>query len=619
MKFATKLTATVMIASVISVPILGVAVFYLTRNIVEETITADQVRQTQGILNDIDRSLYNAYQDIELISKDPQLESFLNSSYQSGEVTADPSDQQQLSVNLESIIELTGPWDLLNIVTVDGTIAYSSQRDYLGKNLKLYPEDRSAHFAALTGRRYYSDLVDSSSITRPTVIFSAAIINRQTRSVVGTVVGHFAWPIVLQILDRTHSSKQILLFNRAGAVIATPSIHRDDILMTSLSQNGLVKRLLKGNHVTSGIDTLDDKTPPSLFTATSQVGYLNYRGNDWGLLLGVPAEIAFAPVFQLARDISMIVVVILSLMIAIIYLFARRITKPLGLLKIAAVAIGEGNYDYPVKIESGDEFQDLGDSFVEMTKKRKQAEMELQEMQVELHRQEHLATMGQLTATVNHELRNPLAAIRTALYMLHKTVDVEDYGQVATSIDLMDRNVGRCDHIIDQMLDFTRVQSLDREDLLFDEWLLALIDEQVVPEGVKVECDMNLPGQMVTINADGFRRAVINLIDNACKAMLGVGGEPCATPSATLKISTRATDERIEVEVADNGPGITEDILPHIFELLYSTRGFGVGLGLPTVRQLLEQHGGDVKVSTVVGEGTSMVLWFPIKKNVKGG
>ena len=61
MKFATKLTATVMIASVISVPILGVAVFYLTRNIVEETITADQVRQTQGILNDIDRSLYNAY------------------------------------------------------------------------------------------------------------------------------------------------------------------------------------------------------------------------------------------------------------------------------------------------------------------------------------------------------------------------------------------------------------------------------------------------------------------------------------------------------------------------------------------------------------------------------
>jgi len=618
MKFATKLTATVMIASVISVPILGVGIFYLARNIVQETITADQLRQTRGVLNDIDRSMHSAYQDIELISNDPELEALLNLVYHSGKVTVGPSVQKQLSVNLESKIQLTGPWDLLHIITVDGTIAYSSQGDYLGKNLKLYPEDRSAHFAALTGRRYYSDLVDSRSIVRPTVIFSAAITNRETRRVVGSVVGHFAWPIVLQILDSTHSSKQIQLFNRSGVVIATPSIHRDDILKTSLSQNSLVKQLLRGNRVTSGIETLDDKTSPVLMTAISQVGYLNYRGNDWGLLIGVPTEIAFASVFQLARDITIIIVVILILMITIIYLYAKRITEPLGLLKNAAAAIGEGNYDYPIKIESGDEIQELGDSFVEMAKNRKQAEMELQEVQVELQRQEHLATMGQLTATVNHELRNPLAVIRTALYMLHNTVDVEDHGQFAASIDLMDRNVDRCDHIIDQMLDFTRVQSLDREDLLFDEWLLALIDEQVVPEGVKVECDMNLPGQVVTINADGFRRAVINLIDNACKAMVGVDGEPCAIPSAKLKVSTRATDERIEVEVADTGPGITEDVLPHIFEPLYSTRGFGVGLGLPTVRQLLEQHGGDVKVSTVVGEGTSMVLWFPIKNDRDG-
>ena len=225
--------------------------------------------------------------------------------------------------------------------------------------------------------------------------------------------------------------------------------------------------------------------------------------------------------------------------------------------------------------------------------------------------------MGQLTATVNHELRNPLAAIRTSLYRLNKTVDAGDYSQVGDSLDLMDRNVDRCDHIIDQMLDFTRVQSLDREDLPLDEWLLALIDEQILPDGVNVEFDMNLPGRMVSINADGFRRAVINLIDNACKAMVGDDAKSCATKNAQLKISTRATDERIEVEVTDTGPGITEDVLPHIFEPLYSTRGFGVGLGLPTVRELLEQHGGDVKVDTVVGEGTSMVLWFPIKKAIE--
>jgi signal transduction histidine kinase len=222
--------------------------------------------------------------------------------------------------------------------------------------------------------------------------------------------------------------------------------------------------------------------------------------------------------------------------------------------------------------------------------------------------------LGQLTATVNHELRNPLAAIRTALYMLHKTVDVENHDQVATSLGLMDRNVDRCDHIIDQMLDFTRVQSLDREDVLLDEWLLAVMDEQSIPEAVTVECKMNLPGRIVSLNPDGFRRAVINLVDNACKAMTENADQCDATRTARLKISTQAIDDRIEVEVTDNGPGIPEDVLPHIFEPLYSTRGFGVGLGLPTVRQLLQQHGGDVKVETVVGKGTRMLLWFPINK-----
>ena len=610
MKFATKLTATVIIASAISVPTLGFSVFYLTRNIVEDTITADQVRQTQGILNDIDRSLYNAYQDIQLISNDPLLVSYLSS----GTLPLNSGRQKQYLIHLENEIQLTGPWDLLNVINIDGEITYSSHGEYLGKNIKQFPAANSAHYAAISGQRYYSDLVNSKLTTRPGVIFSAAIKDTRTQTVVGTVIAHFSWPIVLQILDGTHSSRQIQLFNRAGVVIATPSAQKGDILKKSLSQNRLVQQLFRGKPVDSGIETLNDNAGSLLSTAAAQAGYLSYRGHHWGLLLGVPTEIAFAPVFQLARNITFIILAILTLMTAIIYLYARRIAKPLEVLRKAAVAIGSGNYDYPVEIKSGDEIQELGDSFVEMAQNRKQAETEIRTIQAELQRQEHLATMGQLTATVNHELRNPLAAIRTSLYRLNKCVEAGDYMLVGDSLDLMDRNVDRCDHIIDQMLDFTRVQSLDREDLFLDEWLLALVDEQNLPDGIDVEFEMNMPGRMVSINADGFRRAVLNLIDNACKAMVGDDAKSCATKNAKLKISTRATDERIEVEVADTGPGITEDVLPHIFEPLYSTRGFGVGLGLPTVRELLVQHGGDVKVNAVVGEGTSMLLWFPAIK-----
>jgi signal transduction histidine kinase len=78
-----------------------------------------------------------------------------------------------------------------------------------------------------------------------------------------------------------------------------------------------------------------------------------------------------------------------------------------------------------------------------------------------------------------------------------------------------------------------------------------------------------------------------------------------------LTVGTRAGNERIEIFVADTGPGITDEVLARIFEPLFSTKNFGVGLGLPTVRQIMEQHGGGVEVETDQGRGMRFVLWLP--------
>ena len=80
-----------------------------------------------------------------------------------------------------------------------------------------------------------------------------------------------------------------------------------------------------------------------------------------------------------------------------------------------------------------------------------------------------------------------------------------------------------------------------------------------------------------------------------------------------LKVKTDRNKNRIEVSITDTGSGVSEDILNKIFEPLFSTKGFGVGLGLPTVKQIMEQHGGGIEIESEVGKGTCVTLWLPAR------
>jgi PAS domain S-box-containing protein len=247
---------------------------------------------------------------------------------------------------------------------------------------------------------------------------------------------------------------------------------------------------------------------------------------------------------------------------------------------------------------------------------QKRAQQEFRTMQEELMRKERLATLGQLTATVSHELRNPLAAMRPPLYTLKKNLAAGDQ-LVIDALNRLDRNVDRCDHIIDEMLDFTRIQSQERRSIVFDRWLSEMLDEQPSRANISVKRELGLGDRVLSINAEGFRRALINLYDNACQVMSGDEGISDAPNGSELKISTRVANERIEVEVSDTGPGIPDQVLPKIFEPLFSTKSFGVGLGLPTVKQVLEEHGGGVEVQTEKSRGTRMVLWLPLSERTE--
>jgi PAS domain S-box-containing protein len=235
---------------------------------------------------------------------------------------------------------------------------------------------------------------------------------------------------------------------------------------------------------------------------------------------------------------------------------------------------------------------------------------ELEALHRELLQQEKLATLGQLTATVTHELRNPLGTMRTSIYLLRQKDDGND-PKTTAAIERIERNVVRCDTIIDELLDFTRIRPVEFQHLLLDAWLDDLLDEQQAVNGVEVVRDFGADAVRVHIDPERLRRAVINLYDNAAQAMTAMEGSEGLTVRK-LTVQTRSSGNNAEIIISDTGIGIAEEVLEQVFEPMFSTKGFGVGLGLPVVRKIAEEHHGSVRIINNNCGGTQATLALPL-------
>jgi len=226
-----------------------------------------------------------------------------------------------------------------------------------------------------------------------------------------------------------------------------------------------------------------------------------------------------------------------------------------------------------------------------------------------LARQERLAAMGQMAGTVSHELRNPLGVIRSSMTVIQTMTAGKQLG-IERAIDRIDRNIERCTKIVGELLDFTRPSELVREPVPVDAWLGALLDEYPLHGGIVLERDLQ-PDCTAAIDAHRFQQVMANLLDNACEAMTNGKWEPPAVRERRLTVRCEAAGPHVRIAVADTGPGIAPDVQPKIFEPLFTTKSFGTGLGLPTVRRIVEMHGGTIDMESAVDRGTTFTIWLP--------
>jgi len=276
-------------------------------------------------------------------------------------------------------------------------------------------------------------------------------------------------------------------------------------------------------------------------------------------------------------------------------------------------ALGQSHVD---AVTHAAEVQTVNENMAKLNRQLADNMIRIQEMQKEAIKKGKLAQLGQLTATVAHELRNPLGTIKNSLFLLERKVRGKGLA-IAPQIERITTSVGRCDDIINQLLDFSRSRQPDLALTNFDMWLEDALEEELqrLPAAVSLHFAPGLGNAQAAFDRARMSRVVVNLLANASEAMVGKGDGRGQSQGRELRISvtTRQTARGVEMTVADNGPGISAENMRRILEPLFTTKSFGTGLGLPAVEKIMEEHGGGMEVSSAEGQGARFTVWFPVR------
>jgi two-component system, NtrC family, sensor histidine kinase HydH len=237
------------------------------------------------------------------------------------------------------------------------------------------------------------------------------------------------------------------------------------------------------------------------------------------------------------------------------------------------------------------------------------ANRSLQEAQAEVRRAERLAALGQLTAGLAHELRNPLGTMKTSAEMLSRHVAQENAvaqemaGFIASEVD-------RTNSLITRFLDFARPQHLKLETADITVMLdgaIARFEREQKNMGTSVTVFKNYSPDVppVRFDAELMEHVIANLLVNAAQA---------SPPGGIVTVKTLSDQDEVEVAVIDRGSGIDPKNIENIFNPFFTTKSDGIGFGLAIISKILDEHGGRITVESALGEGSVFRVFLPLRR-----
>ncbi len=260
---------------------------------------------------------------------------------------------------------------------------------------------------------------------------------------------------------------------------------------------------------------------------------------------------------------------------------SRSISRPINKLRNVTNEISKGNLDVKIPISGNDEISQLATDVRNM-------ENSLKEAKLDLIKSERFATIGELSARMAHDIRNPLSVIKNSFtaYQRKKKIPLDTLEKQI--FDMIGRAVSSIDYQIESVLDFVRNKPLHLQEHSLLTVLHRSLDSITKPADIKI----NLPKMDVKLICDSEQIAVVfeNLITNGIQAIGEEKGE--------VSVRFIENDASISIEVEDSGRGIKDEDMPKIFEPLYTTKRSGTGLGLASCKKIIEIHNGTINVKS---------------------
>lgn len=318
----------------------------------------------------------------------------------------------------------------------------------------------------------------------------------------------------------------------------------------------------------------------------------------WQPMLQVEPSQLLEP-FDRARRALFIAVLIGAVLIVILfYRMSIKLRQRVGQLLGGASAISSGQLDYRIADQGEDEIATVSRAFDAMAER-------LEEHLSRIVRMEKLAALGEFATSIAHEVRNPLASIKTTVQALSRRESDERRLQLLADVE---SEIDRLARVVSQLLDFGRPRQAAPEPVTVRE-IFRRVMLLLEPEARRRCVALSASGDADTVllaDPDHVVQILLNLGINALQA--------CEESGAVVLRATRQTSMAV-LEISDNGHGIPADVLPRVTDPFYSTKSKGMGLGLSISHQLAEMNGGRLDIRSTPGSGTSVRAFFPVAES----
>ena len=334
---------------------------------------------------------------------------------------------------------------------------------------------------------------------------------------------------------------------------------------------------------------------------------LQVPGVPWTQVTEVPEEEALGGLRSLGWTSMYFAGALALILIAAAWFVSRGIVAPLDRLVAATRRLGSGDLSARVNLQSRDEIGELAQAFNDMGEALAEASARVNELhQKEIARAQHLASVGELASGLAHEIKNPLVGITHGIDLVRRRIGPNP--SVDPILEEVTRELRRIGTAIRDLLSFARPASptLAPTDLnVVVERACRLVEPTADRRGVSLSSSM-VPG-IPTVQADAnlLQQALVNVVLNAIEATAS-GGQ--------VRVSPAATRSEVVIRVSDTGSGIPRANLEQVFKPFFTTRPQGgTGLGLSITREIVERHGGTVRIESMEAVGTTVEIAIPIR------